>query len=83
MAEGWVLVAGLAALLLAFSLAAVVLRGRRGPRSAHDGLFAIGPGLIALGIIFGDDQLIGYAFITIGVVIAVAALLSTRRGVPR
>jgi hypothetical protein len=82
-AEGWVLVAGVTALLLAISLAAVVLRGRRGPRSPQDGLFAIGPGMIALGIIFGDDQLIGYAFITIGVVIVVAALLSTRRGVPR
>lgn len=72
MAEGWVLAAGLTALLLAISAAAVVLRARRGSATAEDGLLGLGPALVALGIIFGQDPLVGYGLIAAGVMLAVA-----------
>ena len=71
MAEGWVLVAGIAAFFLTVSLAAVLLRATGGSRGGRDGLLALGPTLVVLGIIFGDDPLVGYTFIGAGVILSI------------
>lgn len=73
MAEGWVLVVGLAALLGAIALAGVILRGVQRPQMASDGFLALGPALIVLGIIFGTDPVVGYTFIGAGVLVSVIA----------
>jgi hypothetical protein len=49
MAEGWVLVAGVATLFGLIGFAAVILSGRRGSLEARHGL--LGFGLIAAGVI--------------------------------
>jgi hypothetical protein len=38
--------------------------------SAEDGLMIFGPLLVALGIVFGDDHVVGYSLIGGGVVLA-------------
>ena len=78
MAEGWVLVVGLAALLGTIALAGVILRAIQRPQTASDGLLALGPALIVLGIIFGTDPIVGYAFIGAGVVVSVLATVLRR-----
>ena len=45
---------------------------------AKDGLQALSVSLVALGIIFGEDRLIGYTFIGAGVVLAIAWSLMAR-----
>jgi hypothetical protein len=78
MAEGWVLVVGVAALLGLIGLTAVTLNARRGSLEAQHGLLALGPALVALGIIFGENPVIGYGLIAAGVIIAVAVGLAFR-----
>ena len=71
MAEGWVLVLGLTALFLVIAMAAFVLQARGGAPQAADSLVALGPTLVVLGIIFGEDPVVGYGMIVAGVVCAV------------
>lgn len=78
MAEGWVLVAGLTALFLVISMAALVLRARGGAPVPADSLVALGPTLVVLGIIFGEDPLIGYGLILAGVVCSVIITVGRR-----
>jgi hypothetical protein len=83
MATGWMLVAGLAAMFMAVSLAAVVLRVRGRTTTATDGWLGLGPALVALGIVFGDDRLVGYALMGAGVLLSVVLAIqrrSTARG---
>ena len=78
MAEGWVLIVGLTALFLAIAMAALVLRARGGAPLAADALVALGPTIVALGIIFGEDPLIGYGLILAGVVCSVIVTVGRR-----
>lgn len=78
MAEGWVLVVGVAALLGTIALAGVILRAIQRPQIASEGLLALGPALIVLGIIFGTDPIVGYAFIGAGVVVSILATMLRR-----
>ncbi len=78
MAEGWVLVVGLVALFGTIAFAGGILRAMRRPQTASDGLLALGPALIVLGIIFGTDPVVGYAFIGAGVVVSVLATVLRR-----
>ena len=79
MAEGWVLVAGLTALFLVIGMAALVLQARGGAPVAADSVVALGPVIVALGIIFGEDPLIGYGLILAGVVCSVIVTVGRRR----
>jgi len=54
-------------------VAAVALRARRGPPTVADGLLGFGPTLVILGIILGEEALLGYGLIATGVMLAVAA----------
>ncbi len=42
-------------------------------------LAALGSTMVVLGIIFGDDPLIGYSFIGAGALLAVASMIKPRR----
>lgn len=78
MSELWLVFAVATAIVLATIV--VALRGRTGPPTAADGLLALGPILVVLGILFGDDRLIGYTLIGAGVVVAVWSAWERRHG---
>ena len=42
-------------------------------------LITLGSTLVVLGIIFGEDQLIGYSFIGTGVLLSVISIIKSRR----
>jgi len=68
-----------AACSIAFLWRARAAAGSGVGASALDGLLALGPTLVVLGIIFGDDRLVGYSFIGAGVVVAVVAAVYRSR----
>jgi uncharacterized membrane protein len=70
----WLLIAIGAAVILA----AVVLITRKEERTKGDyGLLTLGPTLVVLGIIFGDDRLIGYSFIGAGVLLSIISAIKS------
>jgi hypothetical protein len=42
-------------------------------------LVTLGSALVVLGIIFGEDRLIGYSFIGAGILLSVISLIKSRR----
>ncbi len=42
-------------------------------------LITLGSSLVVLGIIFGQDRLIGYSFIGVGVLLSVISVIKSRR----
>jgi hypothetical protein len=42
-------------------------------------LTTLGSTLVVLGIIFGEDRLIGYSFIGAGILLSIISLIKTRR----
>lgn len=42
---------------------------------------ALGSTLVLLGIIFGEDRLIGYSFISAGVLLSIISIIKSRRNV--
>ena len=76
MASEWTLVACLAALGIVALLSARLIQAarRRESRrvSTEDGFLTFGLLLVALGIVFGDDRLIGYSLIGAGLVVSLA-----------
>jgi len=71
----WLLIAIGAAVILA----AAILLTRKKERAREDyALLALGPTLIVLGIIFGDDPLIGYSFIGVGVLLSIISAIRSR-----
>jgi hypothetical protein len=45
----------------------------------NEGLITFGGILVVLGIVFGEDRLIGYSFIGVGVLLSVASAIMSRR----
>ena len=83
-ASGWTLVAGLVGIVVVVCSVAFVWRARAAARrgdggSGLAGVLALGPTLVALGIVFGEDRLVGYSFIGAGVVVAVLAAIFRSR----
>ena len=73
---------GLSAAVLGVALLASLFmwrnRASRGFQS-DDLLQTVGIALVALGIVFGDDRLIGYSFIGVGVLLSMASLVVRKR----
>jgi uncharacterized membrane protein len=58
---------------------AVILLGRKKERAKEEyGLLTLGSTLVVLGIIFGDDPLIGYSFIGVGVLLSIISVIRSR-----
>ena len=71
----WLLIAICAAVILAV----VILLTRKKGRAREDyALLAPGSTLVVLGIIFGDDPLIGYSFIGVGVLLSIISAIRSR-----
>lgn len=71
----------IAALVIAAALAAIAFswRYRRKKEHNEDALQTLGFTLVVLGVIFGEDQIIGYSFIGVGVLLSVVTLIARRR----
>lgn len=72
MVAGWVLVVGIAALLVVLALAVALYRAHEPGQGAEGRLLALGSAFVVLGIVFGEDQMIGFGLIGAGVLISVA-----------
>jgi threonine/homoserine/homoserine lactone efflux protein len=71
----WLLIAIGASVILA----AVILLTKRKERAREDyALLTLGPPLVVLGIIFGDDPLMGYSFIGVGVLLSIISAIKSR-----
>jgi cytochrome bd-type quinol oxidase subunit 2 len=71
----WLLIAIGAAIILA----AVILLTIKKERAREDyALLTLGSTLVVLGIIFGDDPLIGYSFIGVGVLLSIISAIKSR-----
>ena len=58
---------------------AIILLGRKKERTKEDGaLLTFGLTLVVLGIIFGDEPLIGYSFIGAGVLLSIISAINSR-----
>lgn len=72
---------GVAAFVIVLGLLAILLmrRGRWRDLEKPDQLQTLGITLVVLGIVFGDDPLLGYSFIGVGVFLSIASLVLRRR----
>ena len=71
----WILVAIGAAVIL---VAVILLRRKRGRTKEDYALLTLGLTLVVLGIIFGDDPLVGYSFIGVGVLLSIISAIRSR-----
>jgi len=71
----WLLIAIGAAVILA---TVIVLTRKKERTSEGYALLTLGPTLVVLGIIFGDDPLIGYSFIGVGVLLSIISAIKSR-----
>jgi hypothetical protein len=77
-AWGWTLVVGIAALLLVLVMAVLAYRAERGPFRPRLEPSTLGAGLVVMGIVFGEDPVVGYGLIAAGVLVSVAAVVLRR-----
>lgn len=85
---GWIIVSVATAVLMAVVGIIVFQRRLRGKRSEFPlqeertfspELVTLGSGLVALGIVFGTDRLIGYSFMGAGVLLSIISVIKSRR----
>jgi hypothetical protein len=83
MASGWLLVAGVGALgiVLVVLVRMGLLPGPRTGRrsSAAVAPLTLGPMLVVLGIVFGDDRVVGYTLMGVGVGVSLAVAFYQNR----
>jgi len=70
----------LAAALATAGVVIVFLAGSRKSAPRNSQLLALGSALVALGIVLGEDRLVGYSFIGAGVILSIVSLLMNRKG---
>jgi asparagine N-glycosylation enzyme membrane subunit Stt3 len=61
------------------AIVVLLLAGRGKQYKKPSNLAILGMSLVVLGIIFGDDRLIGYSFIGVGVLLSVIDAIRNRR----
>jgi hypothetical protein len=59
-------------------VAVILLRRKKERAKGDSGILTLGLVLVALGIIFGDDPLIGYSFIGVGVLLSIITAIRSR-----
>jgi len=70
-------------LVVALATAGVVivfLAGIRKSAPRNSQLLTLGSALVVLGIVLGEDRLVGYSFIGAGVILSIASVLTNRKG---
>jgi len=72
MEELWLIIA-IAAGIILIAITIAFLTRKKKQAIQDDALLALGITLVALGIIFGDDRLVGYSFIGVGVLLSIVS----------
>jgi hypothetical protein len=80
MEELWLVVMVIAVGVTLIAVAIAFLSRKKKQAIQDDALLTLGTGLVVLGIIFGDDPLVGYSFIGVGVLLSI---ISAVRGLRR
>lgn len=70
---------GVVALVVVIAVAVAIVRLRTVPSRGTAGLVTIGPLLVILGIVLGEDRLFGYGFIGAGVLASLVGAYRDRR----
>jgi hypothetical protein len=73
----WVAISVIALIVIVVLLLLARGRGRQYPKPSN--LAILGMSLMVLGIIFGDDRLIGYSFIGVGILLSVIDIIRNRK----
>jgi hypothetical protein len=60
-------------------IAVLLLTGRGKQHKKPSNLAVLGMSLVVLGIIFGDDRIVGYSFIGVGVLLSVIDAIRNRK----
>jgi LPXTG-motif cell wall-anchored protein len=76
MNHSWVII-GIAIVIIL--LAALFLARKRKQTSQRNSLLGLGIALIALGILFGEDRLVGYSFIGVGVLLSIISAIKNKK----
>jgi hypothetical protein len=71
----WIAISIIALIVIVVLL--LIARGRQYPKPSN--MAILGMSLVVMGIIFGDNRLIGYSFIGIGVILSVGDAVRNRR----
>jgi hypothetical protein len=79
MAGGWVLAMGVVALVVVIAVPVAIVRLRQVPSRGTARLVTIGPLLVILGIVIGEDRLFGYGFIGAGVLVSLLGAYFARQ----
>ena len=67
-----------AGLVVLVALLAVVFLFRKKRSDKENTLVTVGTMFVVLGIVFGDDRLVGYSFIGLGVLLSIASVIGRR-----
>ena len=73
----WIAISIIALTIIVVLLLLARERGGQYPKPSN--LVMIGMSLVVLGIIFGDDRLIGYSFIGVGILLSVVDAIRKRK----
>jgi hypothetical protein len=71
----WIAISIIALVVIVVLL--LIARGKQYPKPSN--LSILGMSLVVLGIIFGDDRVIGYSFIGVGVLLSVIDAIRNRK----
>jgi len=71
----WIAISIIALIVIVVLL--LIARGKQYPKPSN--LAILGMSLVVLGIIFGDDRLIGYSFIGVGILLSAIDAVRTRK----
>ena len=71
----WIAISIIALIVIVVLL--LMARGKQYPRPSN--LAILGMSLVVLGIIFGDDRLIGYSFIGVGILLSAIDAIRNRK----
>jgi len=70
MEELWLIIA-IAVGVISIAIAVALLKRKKKQAIQDNALLPLGITLVVLGIIFGDDSLVGYSFIGVGVLLSI------------
>ncbi len=73
----WIAISIIALIIIVVLL--IIARGRGRHYSKPSNLAILGMSLVVLGIIFGDDRLIGYSFIGVGILLSIVDTIRNRK----
>ena len=73
----WIAISIIALIVIVVLLLIARGKGTQYPKPSN--LSILGMSLVVLGIIFGDDRLIGYSFIGVGIILSVVDAIRSRK----